>query len=394
MPKWKLIDKSNLKQIVKKCHTRIDVLRQLGYENSPNGKYYKKLDDLLFEQNIDTSHFIKKNSRKEIDKKLTKKLLNELLSEYGSVKDICKKLGLNHCDYNSLIRNKIKKFGLILDKRKLDGNWSVEEDEIVFKNYEILPKKKILKLLPNRTWNAIKLRARNVLKLERILNEQKQSDLSVLLNDNPITYYWIGFLMADGHFSEKRIRISLSIKDIKQIKRYVKFIKSPNINLIKNKKQCSSSAMDSINVPLIRKKFSISNRKTYEPCDIDKVKDINLFVALVIGFIDGDGNIKNQTNRKDCSINIKLHSSWLENLQIISNRLHLYCKAEHPNIAIINKQGYAKISFTKRILVNYLKYQSIKLNLPILNRKWNLIDLNLSYKKQNFNVLSSLGICL
>jgi hypothetical protein len=45
--------------------------------------------------------------------------------------------------------------------------WTVEEDEILRKNYSSLDKKSLLNILPNRSWDAIQLRGRRTFNIDR-----------------------------------------------------------------------------------------------------------------------------------------------------------------------------------------------------------------------------------
>lgn len=106
------------------------------------------------------------------------------------------------------------------------------------------------------------------------------------------------------------------------------------------------------------------------------IKDDNLFLSLVVGFIDGDGNIKKVTNREDASLTIKCHSSWLNNLDLINNRICNMIGIKCNNIVKLNNQGYARLIWTNSKVLRFLKKSTISLELPVLERKWNLIDEN------------------
>jgi hypothetical protein len=47
----------------------------------------------------------------------------------------------------------------------------------------------------------------------KIYSIKRYGDLSVLLNNDYETFYWIGFLLADGSFSDVRLRFGLAEKD-------------------------------------------------------------------------------------------------------------------------------------------------------------------------------------
>lgn len=192
--------------------------------------------------------------------------------------------------------------------------------------------------------------------------------ISRLLDDTNESYYWIGFLMADGHFYDKRVKLQLRIGDVDHVAKFAKFIDYTG------KGKESVCVMDSNIIPKVRTKFGITSHKTYEPCSIDFESD-DLFWSLMIGFIDGDGSIRHQPGRRDCSITIKCHSSWLDNLQHMSNRVAQHLNVS-PNKALINTNGYARVSFTNSIILRFLKSKAIQLSLPYMPRKWDKIDLN------------------
>lgn len=208
-------------------------------------------------------------------------------------------------------------------------------------------------------------------------NAKRLNNLSVLLEDTPETYYWIGFLLADGHFDKSRIIIGLSEHDREHLEKFAKYIGySGKISLIKKGPYTAVrlSAMNTEVVNDIRKKFDIKTNKTYNP-----PKSLNwirgdLFLCLLAGIIDGDGNISNFHNRKDVFIKIKQHKSWLPLL----NEFGKYF-SDKPQ-SKINKQGYAELLITGYPKIRELKRNILEYNLPLLSRKWDKIDLEYKTK--------------
>jgi hypothetical protein len=201
------------------------------------------------------------------------------------------------------------------------------------------------------------------------------SDLSPLLKEEPISYYWLGFLIADAHFNNNRIIFCLSEKDKAQVEKFALFVNYHGA-IKRSEGNYKIAVMHTDVVYRLRNNFKISNNKTIFPCDISKIIDDTLLICFLIGFIDGDGCIAQQTKRNDCSIKIKLHKSWAENLQIMSNRVCGVVKIK-PATVHINCYGYATLCFSNSILVKYLKSQYIEMRLPVLTRKWDKIDLDL-----------------
>ena len=116
-------------------------------------------------------------------------------------------------------------------------------------------------------------------------------------------------------------------------------------------------------------KFGIPQNKTYNPPELGNISPDYMYCILA-GFIDGDGSIQNQSGRKDFMLRIKLHSSWLKVLNMFSV---LICGQEK---ATINKQGYAQLSITDTKVLQGLKEKILSYNLPLLKRKWDIIDMD------------------
>jgi hypothetical protein len=255
--------------------------------------------------------------------------------------------------------------------------WTVRDKQLLEKHYSTAKKEELMLLFKNRTWDAIQIQA-GYLKIRRQNSSSIKNNVSILLEDTPETYYWIGFLLADGYFSENRIKLKLAEKDKEHVLKFAKFIKFSGNRTDKQE----VSAMDNFIVPKIREKFDIKNRKTYEPCKIDWIKDENLFLSLTIGFIDGDGSVRQQTGRKDCLLTIKCHSSWKDNLQLFSDKICSYLKIK-SNQTRIDKCGYALVNFSNSIILKFLKRKALELELPILERKWNKINLDHISRSEN-----------
>ena len=252
--------------------------------------------------------------------------------------------------------------------------WSKNEINTLKKNYQ-KSKKEIGKLLPNRTSQAINLMA-SKLNLRKIKNEYVKSDLSPLLEDTHRSFYWIGFLLADGSISKNRLNFSQSSKET--MDRFTEFVNSNYSYRINNKKYevYAWSCQDKFYLPLIKEKFDIKERKTYNPPNIDYSKfDIKLLISLFIGFIDGDGSICYQTNREDCSIRIKIHKSWEKWLIKITDLIGNYYETKIPTPKI-NKEGYLCCQICNSIIVTNLKKHIIRYKINAIPKKWNKINEN------------------
>lgn len=199
----------------------------------------------------------------------------------------------------------------------------------------------------------------------------KQNDLSVLLNESLVTYYWLGFILADGSFkNKKRIIITISNNDLEHLKKLQNYLSIKNIKL--GEKYSNINAMDSIIVHKLCDKFDIKSNKTENPPNIDVFKNLEYdkLMSLIIGFIDGDGNIIKQYKRKDWLIRIKLHHSWLMFLKLIS------VFVLEKDLSKITNQGYSQLVMSNTNKTKILKEFGILNKLPFLERKWDVIDLD------------------
>ncbi len=244
--------------------------------------------------------------------------------------------------------------------------WSDLENKILITNYQ-LNKKDILNLLPNRSPSAINIQA-SKLSLKKERNEYRNSKLDVLLEESHLSYYWVGFILADGSIVKNRLKVHLANKDSQHVMILSKFL---NTKCKKDLMGYYISAQDKLIIPQLSKKFDIKKQKTYNPPTIFPTQ-IDKLLSLFIGYIDGDGCISKQFNRKDIIIRIKIHSSWLQWLTDIAKVLQQLVK-EKLSLPYINSLGYCEWNICNKGLHQILKCHIIKNNLTVLIRKWNLI---------------------
>lgn len=194
-----------------------------------------------------------------------------------------------------------------------------------------------------------------------------------LLEESYESYYWLGLLAADGHFGING-RLKLTLTDYDTIDKFSKFIEmrefstqySKNIN---HKTTYTITLMDSDNILPLMEKYKIVSNKTYNPIDFSAIKGIKNKLSFIAGFIDGDGCIKNLHNRKDFALTIKVHKSWENILRQIGLTLH-------NNDKVYYYKDYVVLSIGDSVLLKKLKRIILNLNLPIMTRKWDIIDLN------------------
>jgi hypothetical protein len=258
--------------------------------------------------------------------------------------------------------------------------WTKEEDNFLLENYENMNKDSLLDKLNNRTWNAIKLRAEKF-RIKRYNNSNRLTNLKNLLIDNNETYYWIGFIMADGHIhNNNRLKITLSIKDTDHLNKFKNFIKYEHDLSFGNNDghdNVTINIMDMKYVKLLCEKFNIKQNKTYNECDIKSVKEKNLLLSLIVGFIDGDGSIKNQNKRKDFQLRVKCHKNWFNNLEYILYSIQRITNEKcDTEVKYTKDKRYALFSITSTSVLKKLKKEVLELNIPFMKRKWDVINEN------------------
>lgn len=255
--------------------------------------------------------------------------------------------------------------------------WSKEEDELLSLNYQ-KKKHELKSLFPNRTNGAIASRAFTLgLKKDDKLKHNNQTTRNVkpLLEESAISYYWIGFLLADGHFNKNNgLHLSISQIDLSHLQKFAHYISCSYIKYNNIRNMVSVWVNDKTNITKIREKFKIASDKTHNPPDINFITDKNLFISLLIGFIDGDGCIRTQTGRKDVSIQFHLDKSWLSFLTHVRQKLIDYFNCD-SGIPKIGKDGYSVSNISNSYLIKKIKLIGLEQNLPFLDRKWSKIDM-------------------
>src|SRR6185369_16376505 len=112
----------------------------------------------------------------------------------------------------------------------------------------------------------------------------KNNELKKLLDNTTESYYWIGFLMADGHFSKtNRLLVNLALKDKNHLEKLGAYINVPVVETSskigdKVYQQVRLAVMDNKVIKNIKQKFGIASNKTTNPPILD-IKDEELLFA-------------------------------------------------------------------------------------------------------------------
>lgn len=262
--------------------------------------------------------------------------------------------------------------------------WFEEEINILKDNYLSMEYKDLVDLLPNHKIESIKTMIRK-LKLRK--PQKRKCDLSVLLELNNASCYWLGFLIADATFThERRITLTISSKDLDHVDRLKKFLKSTNTGYKVSNSECYRFNFTQVEVvkELINR-FNIHSNKTKNPCNLDWFNQYpDLFFSFIIGYLDGDGHVTKNKLYNNYQIGIVGDKNWLDNFIKMFNFIHGYLNILPTNqIPKINnvfttlpqskdiKKEYTLSNFyiTNKYMIKAIYQRAVELNLPFMERK-------------------------
>lgn len=243
-----------------------------------------------------------------------------------------------------------------------------KEDKFIIENYDHLDKKTFLNNL-NRSWVSIKHRAK---KLGLSRPNIRLAKLKKLIDKTVENAYWLGFIMADGHITDRgELKITLSSEDERHLVELANYLgydvhlhKQPCVNLT------DFHVMDRINGLRLKQTLQIDNKKTYNPPkNFDFLTTPDEKLAFFIGFVDGDGNLT-YLNETFKSIRIVVHGNWYDWWKSFCDDLSIH----YPNLRFTvnntnqrhNTTVYVGTKETRRFLLEFIN----KHNLKILKRKW------------------------
>lgn len=269
------------------------------------------------------------------------------------------------------------------------SKWTDKEILKLKRYYPVYSNKALRLLFKGRSKHSINSKASS-LNITKDSSYFENTKISKLLEDTPISLYWLGFLCADGHFdiSNKRIFLSLSSKDKEHLEKYVNYfsLKSFNKKIVSGKYYQYYSTVRCVkNFDLIVDKLGIVSNKTYSPIELNFLKNLkdDLFISFFIGFVDGDGCLKYQYKRKDTSLVIKIHKNWENILKYFAERIYSIYPVTQYNSNIkkslrvnLIHNKYSELVISNSEILKNLKNRAIDERLPFLKRKWGRIDLN------------------
>jgi len=330
-----------------------------------------------------TNSNIKKNSKKWTD--IEEALLKEKASFY-TVKELMAFFPDRTKDgiAQRLLRLKIKAKKGVHAKA-----WSEEDKDYLCKNYSTAKWEDLCKILKRSPHTISEYARKRGLKMAidengDTANTVGSATLRPLLDGSLQSAYWMGYLMADGymHHGLGQIVLVSAEADKDHMEKYANYLKS--------KLHCYTApgGYTGIMTPHYRvsvaeyriakqiaQKFDWKNKKTYNPPNANilfKAFDSNdHFLAFMIGFFDGDGNIGKESQ----VIRVENHASWLKIHQLMLDFARKLGHGQGSKDARINGDGYSYFMLPKTF-TKYCKSFILKHNLFHLNRKWDKIQNN------------------
>lgn len=258
-------------------------------------------------------------------------------------------------------------------------NWTEAELELLVEQYPLLKKRELIELFPDKKYGSIVEFAR-----KRGLKKSKTycrgyGDLSILTKDVLQTYYWIGFIFADGYIHHKsgQMVVASSIEDRLHIDKFANYV-GVDAKIYEMKKsgfrsKCGKQVRCSVAhktvADKIVKKFDFKEQKTYNPPYIDRLKKVintkEKFMAFFAGFFDGDGTI-----RKSRVSSIELHASWINVLQFFLDSFVEYGLCDKHKQAKFTKRGYAFSYIPLTAMMSIKEFLDMN-KITKMERKWN-----------------------
>lgn len=256
--------------------------------------------------------------------------------------------------------------------------WTQVELERLSTIYPTTNPKDLESFFPGMTKATIQQRANRM-----GLRRKDDRSINKLLDGSLESCYWLGFILADGWLTEKfttrkvcTFGITLSEKDRNHLKRLGEYLNVPvnsysrRTNMKEEFTYYNITVNDNINVPLIKERFSISNDKSHNPPDLSGYQFTDeQMIALIAGYIDGDGSFAVRTNNRSV-ISIQCNAAWSKNLTFILHKLSTFFNVETRNGVSINSRGHASVYIGNQEIVKGLKQFVLDHNLPVLARKW------------------------
>lgn len=203
--------------------------------------------------------------------------------------------------------------------------------------------------------------------------------VSRLFDRSLISYYWLGFIYADGCICGNRLYITLSAKDRQHLEKLGTYINASLTDNIRNSGYCRNTKIVSLTKRFDQSGkdcfeiFGIVPRKTYN--FVKPTLEGNMFMYWLIGLIDGDGTVDYQTNHyKDKTYSYpRIHIEMSPKIiDYVSHQLTI--RGLQHGITDNKRKGTKILNIYNRYTVSTLYRYSTYLGKTVLKRKWSNLD--------------------
>lgn len=275
-------------------------------------------------------------------------------------------------------------------KNKTWTKWTKEDDEKLKELWENATMEKLLHEFPNRNYNSLMCRASTLKIKSKNRRNRINGDLSILLEKNPISFYLLGFILADGCFTSKNdITVSQTIDNKDFFYDLIKFMNG-DINKIKTRtiqvnaftKKPYTSVFFRVGhkkiIDQLKYILKIESAKTYNPIgNIEYFFQKELLPYFFIGLVDGDGCV--WLSKKSPQLRIEMHRSWFSILEKLCNNLNEFYNLNFK--VKLSKRGYAQL-WSGSVHTTVWAYNTAKSSFH-MKKKWSKID---SYIQNIYNI--------
>lgn len=197
-------------------------------------------------------------------------------------------------------------------------------------------------------------------------------NLDFLFNDDFISYYFLGLIIADGSFYKNRFEITLKEEDSYILEELSTLTKgSPIVSkFVKGKEYKKLTFNNKDSVYKVMDYFGFNYNKTYNPINfIDlPITEYNFLFSTFIGILDGDGSFYiNKKSNKNPYIALTFHKNWENFYTKMFEKLNIFYSVKYCNNCIV---------FSISRTIELIKIRDLKNALGIkgIKRKWNKID--------------------
>ncbi len=149
----------------------------------------------------------------------------------------------------------------------------------------------LLAVFPNRKYSSLMLKAQAI-GIKSKINRKRKGSLNKLAIDNADSFYWWGFITADGSISERNeLAVSLHYQDRSHLEKLANIIgiQVKDYNPTVGNSLCKIAIQDTTFITKWKSSVNYTGIKTYNPIDLDKYLIKDLFIYFFIGLVDGDG---------------------------------------------------------------------------------------------------------